>query len=253
MLKALIFDVDGTLADTERDGHRIAFNAAFKEAGLDWKWSVKRYGELLSVTGGKERIRYFLQSDYPDLLQKDDIDSLIAQLHASKTRHYHALLTEGKIPLRPGIKRLLTQAHASDMLLAIATTTTHSNVEYLLTATLGAQSMQWFTVIGAGDVVAEKKPAPDIYHYVLERLKLPAKHCLAIEDSGHGIKAAKQAGLTCLITVNDYTQADDFSTACAVLDHLGEPDLPYQQHAGNTRFDGEYVSLDSLKRCFSEH
>ncbi len=225
-LQALIFDVDGTLADTERDGHRPAFNLAFAEAGLDWDWDVALYGDLLSVTGGKERIRYYLQKYRPDFVLPDHSDAWIAGLHQAKTRHYVRLLSEGLIPLRPGVKRLLNEARAHNLRLAIATTTTPENVTALLEATLGAESIDWFEVIAAGDIVPKKKPDPAIFTYALQALDLPAHACLAFEDSRNGLRASYGAQLTTIVTVNDYTREDDFSEAILVLDSLGEPDAP---------------------------
>ncbi len=231
-LKALIFDVDGTLADTERDGHRVAFNRAFAEAGLDWNWDVPLYAKLLAVTGGKERIRHYVEQHRPDYQKPADFNALVARLHASKTRHYTALLGSGGIPLRPGVRRLLEEARRAGVRLAIATTTTPDNVIALLRHALLPEAESWFEVIGAGDVVAAKKPAPDIYHYVLERLRLSPAHCLAFEDSENGLRAAQAADLKTIITVNDYTRSHDFRGAVLVLDHLGEADRPFQVLSG---------------------
>ena len=225
MLEALIFDVDGTLADTERDGHRIAFNRAFAEAGLPWDWDEALYGELLEVTGGKERIRFFCERHAAGFLQQADADARIRALHAAKTREYAALCAQG-IPLRPGVAALLREAHAAGLRLAIATTTTPENVSALLPADL----LQLFEEVGAGDTVPNKKPAPDIYCWVLARMGLPATACLAIEDSANGLKAAQAAGLATVITPAGYTRRHDFSGALALLPDLDGVTLPLLRH-----------------------
>ena len=226
-IQALVFDVDGTLADTERDGHRVAFNRAFADAGLDWEWSVELYAELLSVTGGKERIRHFLDHHLPDHGIQGDLAAFAADLHRGKTHHYVAMLETGGIGLRPGVVRLLDEARADGLRLAIATTTTPENVSSLLRSTLGPASLDWFEVIGAGDVVPAKKPAPDIYTWVLERMQLAPGDVVAFEDSGHGVTSAREAGIDrILVTVNGYTEGQDFSGAAAVVDQLGEINAP---------------------------
>ena len=234
-LRALIFDVDGTLADTERDGHRPAFNCAFAEAGLDWDWSISLYGELLAIAGGKERIQFYLNQYRPDFQPPTSVDKFIASLHAAKTKYYQQLVAEGAIPLRPGVRRLLEEARTQRMRLAIATTTSLPNVTALLQHALASDAPEWFEVIAAGDIVPAKKPAPDIYQYVLRVMGLSAQECLAFEDSHHGLIAATQVSLKTIVTVNDYTRTQDFSGAKLVLNHLGEPDLPFTVLFGDTR------------------
>ncbi len=225
MLKALIFDVDGTLAETERDAHRVAFNEAFRAAGLDWHWTHELYGELLAVTGGKERIRHFCQRFHPALLDQAEFAGLVQRLHQDKSKRYVEIVGRGGLPLRPGVARLIEEARAAGIRLAIATTTSHDNVTALLHASLAADAEGWFEVIGAGDVVEKKKPASDIYFWVLHRLGLPASECLAIEDSFNGLRSALGAGLPTLITEAQYTRGENFSGALDVLPDLADTNL----------------------------
>ena len=250
-LRALIFDVDGTLADTEGDGHRVAFNQAFSAAGLDWQWTQPLYQTLLAVTGGKERIRYFMDHYVPDFRPAGDEGEFIADLHRDKNRRYSEILASGALPLRPGVKRLLDEARATGLRLAIATTTSPENVGVLLRQCVDPQAEAWFDVIAAGDIVPAKKPAPDIYHVALEQLGLKPGECLAFEDSENGLKSSSQAGITTLVTVNDYTRGHDFSGARLVLDHLGEPDRPFKVLAGDA-LDAAYVDVALLKALMHE-
>ncbi|MCL2930949.1 MAG: HAD family hydrolase [Trichodesmium sp. MAG_R03] len=229
----LIFDVDGTIADTERDGHRVAFNQAFAEAGLDWEWSVSLYGELLVIAGGKERINFYISKYKPNFRSSIPLPELISNLQVSKINYYRKLLGTGAIPLRPGVERLLKEARTNKMRLAIATTSTLPNVIALLEHTLGEESISWFEIIAAGDIVPAKKPAPDIYYYVLEKMKIQRNNCIVFEDSHHGLQAALQAGLKTIVTVNNYTRHQDFTGATLVLNNLGEPEEPFTIVNGN--------------------
>ncbi len=230
-LEALLFDVDGTLADTE-ETHRLAFNAAFSDAGLDWYWDEALYEELLLVTGGRERIRFFLDRYAPSFRPAGDLDATIAGLHRDKTRIYVQMLSRGDVPLRPGVERLIRETRAQGLRLAIATTTTPENVYSLLEHSFSTNAADWFELIAAADAAPNKKPAPDVYHYALQRLGLPPERCLAIEDSANGLISARQAGVEVLITVNGYTRDQDFSGAAVVLDGLGEPGSPCHRIAG---------------------
>ena len=244
-LHALIFDVDGTLAETE-ELHRVSFNQSFKAAGLPWVWDRQLYGELLKVTGGKERIRFFTNQYSPSTTLTE---AEITALHADKTDRYTQAVSSNGLSLRPGIRRLIQQAQLSGVRLAIATTTSRPNVEALLQASLGFQP---FDVIAAGDEVPVKKPAPDVYRLALTRLGLPASNCLAIEDTSNGLLSAVGAGLACLITISAYGGEGPFFGALAVLDHLGDPDLAATVVTGPA-LSGTMVELADLDTWVSSH
>jgi HAD superfamily hydrolase (TIGR01509 family) len=240
-MKALIFDVDGTLAETE-EVHRRAFNQAFADAGLDWFWDVELYGRLLTVTGGKERIRHFVDAygGRPRLTAEE-----LAALHAVKTKHYASLAANGALVLRPGIERLLREARAAKIRLAIATTTTAANIESLLQVTLGPDWRRWFEFILAGDSVPAKKPASDIYWLALEKLGLPAAECVAFEDTLNGLTSARGAGIPTVVTMSAFGGLGPFPGALAVVDQLGEFGMPCTVLAGPPA-DSGVVDLTTL-------
>jgi len=216
--RTLIFDVDGTLAETEGI-HRRAFNAAFTDCELDWYWDHDTYKGLLRVTGGKERIRAY---DQIASLAAPLSDEEIAQLHRLKTQHYSRLIAQQTCRLRPGVEALIRTAVKRGQRLAIATTTTFSNIDELLSVALDPDWRSLFATVVAGGDVARKKPAPDAYVEVLARLRETAPACLAIEDSGNGLSAASAAGIPVLITRSVFFHDDDFSAALAVVEELTE-------------------------------
>lgn len=234
-MKALIFDCDGVLVDTERDGHRVAFNKTFANMGYDVEWSVELYGELLSISGGKERMKhYFNQEGWPEGVS--DRDQLILDLHKMKTDTFMQIIESGELALRPGVARLVDEAIADgDVLLAICSTSNERSVNRIAEKLLGPQRKAKFSAILAGDVVSKKKPDPEIYSLAVERLGVKPAECVVVEDSRNGMLAAKSAGMKCIITTNGYTEKEDFSGADLVVSELGDP--PDVQ-----------VTLDALKK-----
>jgi HAD superfamily hydrolase (TIGR01509 family) len=220
-IKAIIFDVDGTLADTE-DAHRIAFNKAFADNNLPWEWDVALYDKLLKVTGGKERIKYFVSDFLTDYDKPENFDDFVKHLHKAKTAHYTSMLADGLVPLRPGIKQLIEETHAAGIRLAIATTTSPENVSALLEVSLDKDWQKYFDSVGCGDIVPQKKPAPDIYDWVLAELKLAPQDCIALEDSNNGLRSAMAAGIKTYVTTNPYTHRHDFDGAAGIFDDLSD-------------------------------
>ena len=219
MERAIIFDVDGTLAETE-ETHREAFNRAFRGAGLDWSWGQELYRKLLAVTGGKERIRYFIEDFGGEGAPADSLDEFIPALHAEKTAAYTQMVTDGELELRPGVRDVLALARERGYRLAIATTTTPANVDALLAANFGAEGQDLFEVICAGDSVPNKKPAPDVYLEALHELGLSASACIAVEDSRNGLLSACAAGIRTVVTPGIYTDNENFDEAALVIDSL---------------------------------
>lgn len=222
-LQALIFDCDGVLVDTERDGHRVAFNAAFAEFGLDIEWSVARYADLLKTAGGKERMRrHFNETGWPTLPKSvADQDALIGLLHRTKTDLFMELIETARLPLRPGVVRLVDEAIATGVPLAVCSTSNERAVQTVVDVMLGPDRAPHMPVF-AGDVVAAKKPDPAIYTLCAKRLSLDPARCVVIEDSNNGLRAAKAAGMACVVTISSYTGDEDFALADQVVDDLDQ-------------------------------
>ena len=225
MVDALIFDVDGTLADTE-EIHRQAFNYAFVRFGLDWDWGKAKYRDLLRISGGKERMAHFVASLPVAPSEKARLLRLVPAIHHTKTQLYAELMADGRCPLRPGVVRLIDEACKAGARLAIASTTTSANVHALLAGQKDGGAVARFDTIACGDLVPRKKPAPDIYRAVLATLGLPAARCVAFEDSANGVGAAKAAGLYTVATPSQWSLGEDLAAADLVLDHLGDPRHP---------------------------
>jgi HAD superfamily hydrolase (TIGR01509 family) len=223
-LQAVIFDVDGTLADTE-EAHRQAFNATFNALGLPWHWDVELYVELLAVAGGKERLAHYCRCVDPERMRAPDADAFIARLHQHKTRLYERAVRKGQVAARPGVMDLVRALQTAGIRLAIATTTSRANVEVLLANSFAVLPAPTFEVLGCGEQATDKKPAPDIYRWVLGELGLSGAECLAIEDSKNGVRAARRAGIPVLVTESSWTRRDDFTGACAVLPDLSRVDI----------------------------
>jgi HAD superfamily hydrolase (TIGR01509 family) len=223
MIEALIFDCDGVLVDTERDGHRVGFNRAFAEFGIDAEWSVELYAKLLLVAGGKERMRaYFDEFGWPESADNDDAkDELIKALHVRKTAITAGLVSEGGLPLRPGIARIVDEAIDAGVRLGVCTTSNPKFIDAVLDL-FGPERKAKFEFVHAGDCVSRKKPDPEIYLLAQHSLGLPPGRCVVIEDSRNGLLAAKGAGFPCLITTSTYTIDEDFGEADKVVSELGD-------------------------------
>jgi HAD superfamily hydrolase (TIGR01509 family) len=256
-VSTLIFDCDGVLADTERDGHRVAFNETFREFGLPVEWSEDEYAVKLRIAGGKERMASLLTPAFvranglPE--DADGQAATLATWHKRKTAIYTDLVAAGKLPTRPGIHRIIAEAQDAGWTLAVASTSAEPSVRAILERAAGAERAARFDLVLAGDVVEHKKPAPDIYQLALERLAATAADTLVIEDSRNGLLAATAAGLRCVMTVNGYTEEEDSSEAILVVSSLGDPDGERTRviaNRGSAR-PADHITLTDLERCLA--
>lgn len=233
------------MADTE-EIHRRAFNAAFIKMALDWEWTPALYKKLLEVSGGKERIGYFLDTLDIAHTSRHALHASIPLIHSIKTRIYKEMVESGCVSLRPGIKRLLMAARQRGIKLGIATTTTMGNVEALLSSPVGEKTIKSFDAIGAGDLVEHKKPAPDIYNLVLSTIRVPRHECVAFEDSVNGLRAAKAAGLFTVVTPTQWNNDHDFSGADLLLPSLGDEAHPLDA-ASQGRIGSRQLNVDRIE------
>jgi HAD superfamily hydrolase (TIGR01509 family) len=256
-VSTLIFDCDGVLADTERYGHLPAFNQTFRDFGLPVQWSEEEYGQKLLIAGGKERMGSLLTPEFvrANGLPEDPEGQAaeLAKWHKRKTQIYTEMVEAGKLPPRPGIKRIISAAQDSGWTLAVASTSAEPSVKAIINKAVGPERAARFALVLAGDVVEHKKPAPDIYLLALERLAVPPAEVLVVEDSRNGLLAATAAGLRCLMTVNGYTEDEDSSEAILVVSSLGDPDREQATVIANRSAarPGPYVTLADLEACLA--
>lgn len=221
-IKAVFFDQDGVIIDTERDGHRVSFNMAFKEFGFTDEWGVDYYHELLQIAGGKERMKHHWKTKgFSRALTEEEIDALVKDMHKRKTALFVELIESGKLPLRPGVRRFMQEAMDAGLQIAVCTT---SNEQSARAITEKVLSDIKFDLVLAGDVVSRKKPDPEIYNLALSKLGLKPEEVFVVEDSKNGLAAAKAAGLKTIVTTNGYTEREDVSAGDVVVSSLGDPD-----------------------------
>lgn len=242
--EALIFDVDGTLAETE-EIRRQAFNEAFRAYGLDWSWSPELYLELLQVIGGKQRLDAYIAGLQVTAREKERVMRLVPEIHGTKNRLYQQFVELGLLRPRAGVRRLLIEARTAGIHLAVASTTSPENFDSLITASFGPEALRWFSAIVTGDVVLRQKPSPDVYNVALAKLGVPAQRAIAFEDSAIGVQAAKAAGLFTVATPSVWTTAQDFAAADLILPSLGDPEEPLDP-ADERRIGAKYLGLEQL-------
>jgi HAD superfamily hydrolase (TIGR01509 family) len=253
MMKALIFDCDGVLADTERYGHLPAFNQTFRNFGLPAQWSEEEYGIRLKIAGGKERMaslltpEFVVQASLP--ADPEAQKNLIANWHKYKTEIYKQMIRDGQLPGRPGVHRVVKEAKDAGWALAVASTSAEESVRGVLEYVVGKDLAASFHVL-AGDIVPKKKPAPDIYLMALEKLGVSANDSLIIEDSRNGLLAAVAAGVRCVVTLSSYTWEENMDEALLVVSDLGEPGSPMKVVANRSKArPGEMITLKDLEAC----
>lgn len=250
-IKAIFFDQDGVIIDTERDGHRVAFNDTFKEMGFDTEWDVEYYHELLQVGGGKERMKHHLKTKgFGRQIPEEEIDELIKTMHHIKTDRFIELIESGSLPLRPGIHRFMKEGAAAGLTLGVCTTSNERAAHAIAYKVLEDIPFQF---VLAGDIVAKKKPDPAIYLLALEKTGLQPKECLVVEDSRNGVLAAKAAGMHVIATSNFYTQREDLSDADVIVTTLGDPDGEKGQLVKGDipDYDG-VITVKQLTRLFEQ-
>jgi len=247
----VLFDQDGVIIDTERDGHRVSFNMTFKEFGFTDEWDVEYYHELLQVGGGKERMKHHWKTKgFSKPMSEAEIDELVPQMHKRKTALFVELIESGKLPLRPGVHRFMKEAMDADLKVGICTTSNEKAANAIAEKML---SDIHFDILLAGDVVKNKKPDPEIYHLALEKLGLKPEEAMVVEDSKNGVKASKAAGIQTIVTYNGYTEKEDIEAGDVIVSCLGDPDgeKAMMRKGGIPNFDG-VVHVKDAAALFSK-
>jgi HAD superfamily hydrolase (TIGR01509 family) len=236
-IKAIFFDQDGVIIDTERDGHRVSFNMTFKEFGFTDEWGVEYYHDLLQIAGGKERMKHHMHTQgFSRPVAPEEEDELVKAMHKRKTALFVELIETGKLPLRPGIHRFMREAMQAGLFIGVCTT---SNEQAAKAVTEKILTDIKFDVVLAGDVVGKKKPDPEIYNLALSKAGLTPDECMVVEDSKNGVLAAKAAGMHVIVTTNGYTEKEDVNSGDIILTCLGDPDgQKAEKKKGDLPFDG---------------
>jgi len=250
-LRAIFFDQDGVIIDTERDGHRVSFNETFRAFGFNFEWGVEEYHELLQIAGGKERMRHYLeQNGITAGMQPETVDDLIKKMHKVKTEKFIQLIESGQLPLRPGVKRFMQEAKQAGLMIGICTTSDANAAQVIADKALAGIQLDF---VLAGDIVSKKKPDPEIYNLALRTCGALPEECVVVEDSRNGLVAAKAAGLRVIATTNPYTEAEDLHEADLILTCLGDPQgekAVLVASRGDLQFDG-VLRVDQVCEYFS--
>lgn len=249
-LEALIFDVDGTLVDTE-ELHRQAYNQTFLEFGFGWDWNTERYAELLAVSGGQARLAHFIDLIKLTPAEKTRLRRLIPAIHKEKTRLFGHLIASNSARLRPGVGRIIDEARRANLQVGLVASSASANVDMLISSALGPVLHKAISAVVSGELVARKKPAPDIYELALTMLRVPASGTIAFEDSTNGLAAAKAAGLYTVVTPSGWTAGQQFQGADLALPSLGDPDRPLDP-ANAVKIGAPYLELEKLETLRSK-
>ncbi len=245
LLSAVLFDVDGTIAETE-DLHRKSFNESFKEFNLDWFWDEAIYKELINVGDGSERIEYYIKRAWPEMMEYKNLTKYINSIHKVKNEIFEDHILESEISPRPGVARLINELKENNIRMAIVSSNSEANLLTLFKKGLNIDPNSTFDLIAHGECTKNKRPSPEIYEWILEKLRLPSQSCIAIEDSLRGLESAKNANIKVLVTPSTFTLDEDFSNAQLVVSNLGEKDFPFKTIKGND-FGSKVVNFELLE------